>query len=232
MAAITKAERKKRRALLEQGLKHCPKCERVLPLSCFAKSSSTSDGLQSYCRKCVASYYYEDRERRLEWQKRYGVAHSKERSDYNQAYYNKNRESLLEYQNLYYEENKDRIRAYQARHAETEQGKAAKKTSSRRRKARERNQASDLTTGQWLEALEHFGNACAYCGEIGELHQEHFIPAARGGGLTASNIIPACSRCNLSKRDSMPVHWARTRGRKFVSLDSIEKIESYLESVV
>lgn len=34
--------------------------------------------------------------------------------------------------------------------------------------------------------------------------REHFIPRSKGGSNLASNIFPACSRCNTLKADKMP----------------------------
>jgi len=65
-----------------------------------------------------------------------------------------------------------------------------------------------LTIDDWQQALDHFGNRCAYCGEVcDQLHQEHFIPMAKGGGLTRDNIIPACPDCNYDKLDKPPLDW-------------------------
>lgn len=67
---------------------------------------------------------------------------------------------------------------------------------------------SDLSREQWENILEYFDHRCAYCGkselEAGVLHREHVIPASRGGGLTLSNIVPACPTCNSKKHDKTP----------------------------
>ncbi|MFF0462159.1 endonuclease VII domain-containing protein [Streptomyces mexicanus] len=36
--------------------KHCTKCKRELPLAAFARDRHRRDGLQVYCRECVAEY--------------------------------------------------------------------------------------------------------------------------------------------------------------------------------
>lgn len=40
----------------ESKTKGCPKCERVLPFSAFAKSSSAKTGLQTTCRECTSKH--------------------------------------------------------------------------------------------------------------------------------------------------------------------------------
>jgi 5-methylcytosine-specific restriction endonuclease McrA len=55
------------------------------------------------------------------------------------------------------------------------------------------------------EAIKRDWNyACAYCGvQPGRLTQDHVIPLSRGGIHSASNVVPACHRCNCSKQDSL-----------------------------
>lgn len=66
-----------------------------------------------------------------------------------------------------------------------------------------------LTAYQWGQTLAYFGGACAYCGAWHELQTlEHWRAHSRGGGFVASNIIPACSLCNLSRHDRDPWLWA------------------------
>ncbi len=68
-----------------------------------------------------------------------------------------------------------------------------------RRIYQQNNLVSDLTVEQWNEALNFFGNECAYCGDGGRLEKEHIIPVSMGGGFTKKNIIPSCPACNQSK---------------------------------
>lgn len=46
---ISNAERK---ALAEQGMKYCSRCEKVHPIDHYYKDSNRADGLSSYCRRC------------------------------------------------------------------------------------------------------------------------------------------------------------------------------------
>lgn len=39
------------------NMKHCPKCQKDLPVSEFHRMKSAKDGLQSRCRTCLAQYY-------------------------------------------------------------------------------------------------------------------------------------------------------------------------------
>lgn len=58
--------------------------------------------------------------------------------------------------------------------------------------------------------LERDGFACVYCGEAeGPLHCDHVIPYSRGGWTSLDNLVTACRRCNISKKDRTPDEWRR-----------------------
>lgn len=48
------------------------------------------------------------------------------------------------------------------------------------------------------------GFKCAYCGVSGELTFDHVIPRSQGGRTSWTNIVAACSPCNLRKGGRMP----------------------------
>lgn len=73
-----------------------------------------------------------------------------------------------------------------------------------RRRQRKRSLPSTLTAEEWEDTLDVFGHKCVYCGSSGELHQDHFVPVAMGGGYTADNIVPACPECNHKKNATPP----------------------------
>lgn len=58
---------------------------------------------------------------------------------------------------------------------------------------------------------EDFGGACAYCGGAHETW-DHIIPVAKGGKTVPGNIVPACRRCNSSKRDQDLCSWLTRKG--------------------
>ena len=74
------------------------------------------------------------------------------------------------------------------------------------RKARKRGAPrNDLTAAQWREIKAHYGHCCVYCGQQSQrLTMDHLTPLARGGSHTASNVVPACKRCN-SRKHAGPV---------------------------
>ena len=63
------------------------------------------------------------------------------------------------------------------------------------------NAAGTYTHEQWLSCLTTYGHRCGYCGCDGRLTRDHDVPLSRGGSNDISNIVPACGRCNSSKRN-------------------------------
>jgi hypothetical protein len=49
------------------------------------------------------------------------------------------------------------------------------------------------------------GGACVQCGSQEELHFDHIIPVAKGGGNDHANIQILCSTCNLRKSDKIAI---------------------------
>ena len=47
------------------------------------------------------------------------------------------------------------------------------------------------------------GGACVKCGSKKELHFDHIIPVAKGGGNVEANIQILCQSCNLKKADKI-----------------------------
>ena len=47
------------------------------------------------------------------------------------------------------------------------------------------------------------GGACVRCGSKQNLHFDHIIPIAKGGGNTEANIQVLCQTCNLKKADKI-----------------------------
>lgn len=58
--------------------------------------------------------------------------------------------------------------------------------------------------------MELFGRRCAYCRGPYE-HVDHVVPLAAGGDNYPDNLVPACSACNLSKGERLPMQWTFDR---------------------
>jgi 5-methylcytosine-specific restriction endonuclease McrA len=71
-------------------------------------------------------------------------------------------------------------------------------------RAKKAGALATLTIAEWLQTLETFHHLCAYCQATPYEVMEHYVPIARGGGTTAENCIPACTKCNAEKSDKHP----------------------------
>jgi 5-methylcytosine-specific restriction endonuclease McrA len=81
---------------------------------------------------------------------------------------------------------------------------------SKRRKAQMRNSIAIQLSGKDIKnRFAEFAHQCAYCDCAGDLHIEHVVPISKGGGHGIGNIVPACKRCNFSKRDHEVESWYR-----------------------
>jgi len=71
----------------------------------------------------------------------------------------------------------------------------------KRRKMQDRGQTPvQIPVSAIRQRFNEFGNSCAYCGKGGDMEIEHVEPISSGGAHDIGNIVPACSRCNTSKR--------------------------------
>ena len=63
--------------------KRCSKCERLLSIKQFNKNKSTKDGLQDWCRQCVAAYNGTHKVDRTAYYAAYRATHKAETAAYN-----------------------------------------------------------------------------------------------------------------------------------------------------
>lgn len=98
---------------------------------------------------------------------------------------------------------------------------------SKRRKAKLRGSVGvQVTPDEIRYRFNQFDDRCAYCGSTGDLHIEHVMPIAKGGNHVLSNILPACQRCNYSKRTHPVEDWYRSQA--FFSASRWAKIRHVL----
>lgn len=106
--------------------------------------------------------------------------------------YPREAEQRREYAKQYLKDNPERMRAIR-----------------RNRKSRIKAQRFEFTERDWRRLVDRYRGCCAYCGvkPATPLQREHVIPIARGGRHSAGNILPACARCNGSKKAKLLSEW-------------------------
>ena len=87
--------------------------------------------------------------------------------------------------------------------------------------------AGSLSIEQWFYILSIFNNSCAYCTNKDNLEQEHIVPVNKGGKTSLGNIVPACRRCNASKKDNDLFNWYPFTD--YFSETRLDKLLAYME---
>ena len=63
--------------------------------------------------------------------------------------------------------------------------------------------------------MERFRRLCAYCQYRNATTWNHVIPISKGGETCPGNILPACGRCNSSKRNRDLAEWLASQAFAF-----------------
>ena len=224
-------------------VKTCTKCHKTYLLTDeHFRFNKSRNCFYSLCRECENEYnkaYYEaNKEYVKECKKVYYEANKEYVKEHHKAYYEANKEHVREHHKVYREANKEYYKAYLEANKEhvreyhkvyREANKERIRKHNQNRRARIRSLDSTLTVGDWLLAVEEFGNKCAYCGKALKLEQDHFVPVSKGGGYTKDNIVPACKHCNSSKHNSAFGEWYHSQ--PFYSAKREKHILQYLGKV-
>lgn len=156
--------------------------------------------------KASKQRYYEENKEAISQAKRAHYLGNKEKyKEQFRAYRERNREKLLAKDRAYNKENRERRREYERDYYKQNPDKLRGKHN--RRRSRRSGLKANLTTEQWEQICSIFSFTCAYCGQLSDLEQEHFVPLTQGGEYTQDNIIPACRSCNASKNDKDFFEW-------------------------
>lgn len=172
--------------LLPKGMRKCSTCKEVKGVDFFYKDKTRASGCSSKCKKCTNIY---NKNRRANS----NGEHLKAR----RIWAKKNRDRLREQEYLYRINNREKSALIESR-----------------RRARKKNLPDTLTENQLDGVLEFFDYKCCICDDKYE-HMDHFIPLkVEKAGTTLENIVPMCSKCNISKRDRNPFEWIKTKPKQ------------------
>jgi hypothetical protein len=93
-----------------------------------------------------------------------------------------------------------------------QRGKRASQKRARKIREQARKQTPfPCTPSQRLSRFALFNGRCAYCGTHGKMTVDHVVPLSRGGFDEASNIVPACTKCNSSKHARPVLEWYQSQ---------------------
>lgn len=187
--------------------KTCTKCGEEFPATkeYFYKDKRGKLGLYAKCKNCHNKVSKNYCDRNKDKYKKYREGHKEEAKEYRKKYWEENKERLKKQKQVYRKKNREKIRNKNREYKK--KNKDFINILNNKRRTKKRELPSNLTDKQWIKIKNNFNNKCAYCGKEKELHQEHFIPLAKGGEFTKNNIIPACKSCNCSKQDKDFFDW-------------------------
>lgn len=95
-----------------------------------------------------------------------------------------------------------------------------------RDKAERASNPNQLKKADFAEALKYFKFKCAYCGKSifeGKLTKDHVLAISKNGLNTKSNVIPACTTCNISKGAKPVYDWYKKQ--EFFNKNKMAKID-------
>ena len=89
--------------------KVCSKCKEEKEVFEFSKNTSTRDGYQSYCKKCIKELRRNNRDKRNQYLKKWRASNPEKSKESGKKIREKNPEKISNYQKKYKEENKERL---------------------------------------------------------------------------------------------------------------------------
>ena len=105
-----------------------------------------------------------------------------------------------------YQKHRTQRLEYSKKYSKSHPGQNRASAAKRRAQKHGGHSTSNPVQREWRAML--FGYQCAYCGGKYE-HIDHLIALARGGDDSPGNLVPACERCNQSKKVSNWKEWYR-----------------------
>lgn len=199
--------------------KTCTKCNNEYPATTeyFRRTILGRLGLSAECKTCLAARWksipQEQKNKYNENKKNWLKSNPdkvEERKDYRKEYDKKNPSIIQRMKKAYYERHREDVVKKSKNYRDTHPGyskiskeKNAEKHSKRR--ALKLLVGGNFTEQDVVNKFSEQNGECYYCHSLLEdYHVDHYVPLAKGGDNTSSNIVIACPSCNLRKRDLMP----------------------------
>ena len=242
-----------------EGLKRCSKCKQWKPATSgfYNTDRSKPDGLRPDCRDCrhefniredvrerTRNYHARDdvQQRNRDYDRRRAPQKREyarlryleirdEKREYNKQYHSKHAEELRFRNREYRAQNPEKVKA--ALHRWQQNNPTKVQIGNHSYQARRRELPNAFTHDDWLEAIDYWHNCCAYCGQPGKLTLDHYIPLSNPDcpGTVAYNVVPACGRCNTSKRNNPVRNWLSKKFGEEQAREIEAQIQAYFASL-
>lgn len=168
--------------------KVCSVCKKEKNISDFGFNKNSPDGLSYFCKSCNVS-------KATQWAKNNPEKRKNARKNYIIKYPEKVNEQIRKWNSNHPENVSKRNHLWRSNHPNE------KNMYDQKRRAMKMNALGDgITSRQWKELKESYGNRCAYCNKKRPLTLDHIVPLSKNGAHDIANAIPACKSCNSKKR--------------------------------
>ena len=199
--------------------KLCKICNHTKDISEFHKHPKMADGHLNMCKTCKTAYDKKRKEEKGDILKQKAKeAYQKnieQRRERNRASYYAHAEKRKQKAKEYRDNNKEKYNKYFKEHHQAK--KDDKDYMIKRRLVKHEYRQKKFNTADGTVTVDELknlkiaqNNQCGYCGtDLAQLtnsdvHVDHIIPLSLGGSHTISNVVFACSTCNLAKGKTHP----------------------------
>lgn len=141
------------------------------------------------------------------------IKYRERNAKYKKQYQIENADKLKEVKRKYYEKNKEKIKIHNDKYRQTEKGKAVRKNSHQKRRAKKK---SGNVTTDYILKLEHNAKVCYWCStslKDKEVHIDHYFPLSKNGEHNEDNLVVSCATCNMKKSSKDPIKFANSIGK-------------------
>lgn len=213
-------------------MKSCFKCNQVLPIQAFGLDKAKSDGHRGVCKACFNAKSRQLRIENLERYKSYQIKnrlkHPETQKFNNKKWAANNPERRKQINNEWAKNNRhylaQRMVEYRKRKPTKHQewvkaNPEVARNNWQRRRAVEKNAPTFFITKK--ELLRLYASPCFYCGlKTDSMHMDHVMPISRGGRHSIGNLVPACAKCNISKKDKLLIEWRIYEKKRLAQITS------------
>jgi hypothetical protein len=177
-------------------------------------------------------YRLENPDKISEWNRNFRKRHPERKKERDRIYREENPEKVRARKRKYYAENGDAAREYSRQWQIRNPEKVS--ISRQKRRARKRGLPNTLTHLEWSWGIDYWHGRCAYCGKhIEKPTLDHYIALndVKCPGTIATNMLPSCLACNVSKGDRDVATWLSHKFSEQKGMEIQLSILEYFKSI-
>lgn len=186
-------------------MKRCPHCGETKELNEFNKSNQTKSGRTCYCKECIRKMQKEHysqpgvREKHIAKCREYRKNHLEQEKRNHKRYREEHKEEVNRKKLEYAKNHREWVNKIVSNWFSKNADKHIQYNSARRALVASAP-GNGITSEEWGELVNKYGNKCLACGATDRrLTIDHVIPLSVGGAHDIRNVQPLCKKCNSSK---------------------------------